>query len=329
MTVTIPGMAAPQPSPSLVGPADVLAARRTIGARLHRTPVVRARRLGDRLGIDLRFKLECFQKTGSFKPRGVLTRLASLSAEEKRRGVVSMSAGNHAQALSWAAAADGMKAVIVMPATAAPGKVEATKGYGGEVVLTSGGLREAMEEVRSERALTVVHPFEDPLVIAGQGTLGLEVMEDVPEADLILAGIGGGGLVSGIAVAAKGAKPGVHVVGVEPEGAQGMTESLAAGRPVTLDRVDTVADGLAAPFAGPICLAHVKALVDRVAVVTDREIVDALRLILERVKVLAEPAAAAPLAALLSGKVKAPKGATVVCVVSGGNADLGRLKALL
>jgi len=183
--------------------------------------------------------------------------------------------------------------------------------------------------IQKERGLTLVHPFDDPMIIAGQGTVGMEILEDVPEVDAVVVGVGGGGLISGIATAVKVDKPEVKVIGVEPEGASAMTQSLQRGEPVHLDRVDTVADGLAAPFAGRHTLAHVQAYVDDLVIVSDREIVEAMGLILERCKVVAEPAAASTLAALLSGKVSLPQGFTVVCVLSGGNVDRERLKALL
>jgi threonine dehydratase len=216
-----------------------------------------------------------------------------------------------------------------MPAASVRSKVEATRGYGGEVVLAEGDLLEACLTLQNERGLTLVHPFDDPLIIAGQGTVGLEILEDVPEVDAVIAGIGGGGLISGIATALKANNPQIKVIGVEPEGASAMTQSLQRGEPVHLDRVDTVADGLAAPFAGRHTLAHVQARVDDVVTVRDQEIIEALGLILERCKVVAEPAAASTLAALLVDKVRLPRGSTVVCVLSGGNVDRERLKELL
>ncbi len=308
---------------------DIEAARDVIAGRLHRTPVMGSTYIGDLLGIKLIFKLEMFQKTGSFKPRGVLNNMHHLADEEKARGVISLSAGNHAQALAYAATASGIASTIVMPASAARTKVEATRGYGGEVVLTDGDLMETTLTIQRERGLTLVHPFDHPMTIAGTGTLGLEVMEDVPEADVVIAGIGGGGLISGVATAVKARRPQAKVIGVEPEGAPGMTLSLRQGSPAHLDSLDTIADGLAAPFVGEHNLAHVQAYVDDVVLVSDDEIVNAMSLILQRCKVVAEPAASASLAALLSGKVKVSEGATVVCVLSGGNIDADRLKALL
>jgi threonine dehydratase len=285
--------------------------------------------LGGLIGADLYFKLEMFQKTGSFKPRGVLNKMRSLSDDERRKGVISLSAGNHAQALAYAASMDGVESTIVMPSNALRSKVEATRGYGGTVIQTEDDLLETVLTVQRDRDLTMVHPFDDMHTIAGTGTLGLEILDDVPGVDLIVAGIGGGGLISGVAAAIKLTRPGVRVVGVEPEGAPGMTLALREGRSVHLDKLDTVADGLAAPFVGGHNLDHVRAYVDDVVLVSDQEIIGAMKLILERAKVLAEPAAASTYAALLSGKIKLDPAETVVCILSGGNIDADRLADLL
>ncbi|HEX6048312.1 MAG TPA: threonine/serine dehydratase [Gemmatimonadaceae bacterium] len=309
--------------------SDIAAARDAIRHRLHYTPVVRSTYLGERVGGRVHLKLELFQKTGSFKPRGVLNRLAHLSDAERRRGLISLSAGNHAQAVAWAAREYDVSATIVMPANASATKVAATRGYGGNVVQTDGDLLATALSYQRERGLTLVHPFDDPYVIAGQGTVGLEIVEQVPEVGLVLVGVGGGGLISGVAAAVKALAPNARVVGVEPEGAPGMTESLRRGEPVRLDRVDTIADGLAAPFAGRLNYAHVAALVDEMVLVSDAEIAAAIPVLMERCKILPEPAAAAATAALLSGKVVPPPNATTAVVVSGGNMDLGRLVEIL
>jgi threonine dehydratase len=208
-------------------------------------------------------------------------------------------------------------------------KIEATRGYGGEVILTEDNLLETCLTVQKERDLILIHPFDDPKIIAGQGTIGIEILEDVPDVDVVIVGIGGGGLISGIAMALKEQKPELKVIGVEPKGASAMTQSLQRGEPVHLDRVDTIADGLSAPFAGLYTLAHVQVYVDDVVIVSDLEIVEAMKLILERNKVTAEPAAASTLAALLSNKVSITQGVTALCVLSGGNIDQKRLKSLL
>jgi threonine dehydratase len=237
------------PEKDLIEQDNILAAREVITGRVHRTPVIGSSYLGGQASVQLYFKLELFQKTGSFKPRGVLNKLHHLSPEDKQKGVITLSAGNHAQALAWAATQSGIPSTVVMPAASVRSKVEATRGYGGEVVLTEGDLLEICLAIQKERGLTLVHPFDDPMIIAGQGTVGLEILEDVPEVDAVVVGVGGGGLISGVATALKAEKPEVKIIGVEAEGASAMTQSLQRGEPVHLDRVDTVADGLAAPFA--------------------------------------------------------------------------------
>ena len=316
-------------STELVSLDDVRDAVDVIAPNVHRTPVTSSAYLGGLIGANLYLKLEMFQKTGSFKPRGVLNKMASLTDEEKGRGVVSLSAGNHAQALAYAATMAGAPSVIVMPEGAVRAKVEATRGYGGEVVLTDQDLLNTALEIQRERGMTLVHPFDDLHTIAGTGTLGLELLEDVPQVDVVICGIGGGGLISGIAAALKLENPDTRMIGVEPEGAPGMTLALEKGEPVHMTTMSTIADGLAAPFVGQHNLDHVRAFVDDVITVRDSQVVDAMRLLLERVKILAEPAGAASLAALLSGQVALRGGESVVCVLSGGNVDSARLAELL
>lgn len=315
----------------LVSLDDIRRAREVIAGKVHRTPMLTATLLGKRLGIDLYFKAELFQKTGSFKPRGALNRLNRLSTDEKARGVISLSAGNHAAGLAYAAALSGTQATVVMPASAVRAKIEATQGYGAEVVLHIDitGMLARCQEIQQARNLTLVHPFDDPDVIAGQGTVGLEILEDVPAPDYVIVGVGGGGLISGVAAAIKLQSPATKVIGVEPVGAATMYRSLQENRPVTMDKLETIADGLAAPFGGKHTLAHMQRFVDEVALVTDEQIADALALIMERCKLVVEPAAAAGFAALLHGKVIVKPGAKVVCVLSGGNIDRQRLKQIL
>jgi threonine dehydratase len=313
----------------LVGKDDILNAKRIIENRVYRTPVIDSSYLGDQTSVRLHFKLELFQKTGSFKVRGVLNKLHHLSPEEKDKGVITISSGNHAQALAWAATNSSISSTIIMPAASQPGKIEATRNYGGDVILTEDDLLETCLAIQKERDLTLVHPFDDLEVIAGQGTVGLEILEDIPDAEVVVAGVGGGGLISGVAAAVKLENPHIKVIGVEPVGASAMKKSLNEGKPIHLDRVDTIADGLAAPFAGKHTLSHVQAYVDDMVIVSDQEILDAFREILEQDKVIAEPSAAATYAALLSGKANIPQGATTVCVLSGGNVNRDRLKSLL
>lgn len=313
---------------TLITIEDIRAAHDVIDGRVRRTPMMRSAQLSDRLGVELHLKLELFQKTGSFKVRGALNRMSALTAGERKRGVVTMSAGNHAQGVALAAREMGTHAVIVMPAKAVRSKVEATRTYGGEVVLTDADLVETMKSIQAERNLVEVSPFDDPAVIAGAGTVGDEILDDVPQADVILVGVGGGGIVSGVAVAALARRPGIRVIGVEPVGAAAMRLSLDRGSPQKLAKTDTVADGLAAPHAGALTFAHVKQLGLEIVTIPDSAIVDAMWTIIERCKVIAEPAAAAGLAALLSGAVKVEPGSSVVCIVTGGNADREKLRSL-
>jgi threonine dehydratase len=308
---------------------DIQRARARIGGRVRVTPVMSSVTLGDELGVRLHLKAELFQKTGSFKPRGVFSKLLSMDPAERSRGLVSLSAGNHAAALAYGAAAVGATATIVMPDSALPSKVEATRRYGGEVVQTGGSLLEACLALQRERDLTLVHPFDDLAVMAGQGTVGLELLEQVPGTGTVVVPVGGGGLISGIAAAVKLQHPSVRVVGVEPEGADAMSRSLEQGAPAHLEKVDTIADGLAPPFAGEHTLRHVERFVDEMVRVTDEEIINAVRVLIQRCKLVAEPAGAASLAALLSSRVTPPAGSTVVCVISGGNIGPGILKQLL
>jgi threonine dehydratase len=300
---------------------DIRAARTVIMDKLHRTPMLSASGLGAMFGAELFLKAELFQKTGSFKPRGSLNKLNSLSDEEKSRGVISLSAGNHAAGLSYAAAQSGIKSTVVMPQSAPQSKIDATRGYGGEVILAEKmtDLMPTMQALQQERGAIFVHPFDDLLMIAGHATAGLEILEDVPEPDIVVVPIGGGGLISGISTALKLSNPRVRVIGVEPVGAAGMTKSLAEGAAAHLDELDTIADGLAAPFVGEHNFAHVKAHVDEVLLVTDDEIRAAMRHIMERNKIVPEPAGAASFAALLHRKFDFAPGARIVCVVSGGN----------
>jgi threonine dehydratase len=313
---------------------DLRAAQARIAGRVHRTPLSTAHTLGDLLDppVELYLKEEQRQKTGSFKVRGVLNRLATLDDEQRRRGLVTVSAGNHAQAVSWAARAAGVPATVVMKQGASPTKVAASRGYGATVDLTSPDNTAAFERAHGlerEHGLTFVHPFDDPMIVAGQGTVGMEILEDLPEPDLVIVPVGGGGLISGIALAIKQQRPATRVIGVEPVGAPTVTQALAAGAPVTLGPPQTIADGLAAPFTGALNLAIIQRTVDEVVLVEDDDLRAAMKLLLERAKLLAEPAGAAGLAALLAGKVVGTAGRKVVVVVSGGNADIGALPALL
>ncbi|MDX6490924.1 MAG: threonine dehydratase [Gaiellaceae bacterium] len=310
---------------------DLEAARGAIGDRLHRTPTFSSATLSELAGARVFLKAELFQKTGSFKPRGVLTNLAALTDEERRRGVIGISAGNHAQALAWGAAAEGIDALLVMWQGASEAKIEATRGYGAEVDLASPGPTEAFDrlaELVEETGRTLVHPFDHPLTIAGQGTVGLELIEDVPDADVVVVPVGGAGLISGIATAVKGLKPEARVIGIEPELSPALYEALAAGKPVPVDP-RSIADGLGAPFAGDFGFEICRERVDGVVLVTEAEIEEGMRFLYARAKLACEPAGAATTGALLAGKIPLAPGETVVAVVSGGNVAAQTAAAIL
>jgi threonine dehydratase len=315
----------------MVSLSDVYAAREVIGNKLVRTPLLHNEALSARLGRPIYLKLENLQKTGSFKPRGVLTKIAALSDEEMAHGLITISAGNHAQALAYAARTNGLHCTVVMPATAQATKVANTRSYGAEVILHPDHIT-LLERMRTEQEAhnyVFVPPFDDPHVIAGQGTVGLEIIEDLPDAAAVIVPVGGGGLLSGIATAVKGIRPTTHILGVEPEGAPAMFNSLAAGHAVHLDRVNTIADGLAAPFAGELNYNIVRELVDEVVLVSDAEIAAAMPVLVESARIVPEPAGAAALGALLASRVTLPPEGPLVVVVSGGNLDLARLVDLI
>ncbi len=298
---------------------DVLRARPVVELHLTRTPMFASRTLGARL------KCELFQRTGSFKPRGAINKLASLNEEEKRRGVIAISAGNHAQAAAFAAREYGVDALVVMWQGASEQKIVATRGYGAEVDLEASGPGEAFErldELIAQTGRTLVHPFDDPIVLAGAGTVGLEIEEDAPDADAVVVPVGGGGLIGGI-VAALGADGPIRVIAVEPEGSRALHEGIAANAPVPVTPV-SIADGLNAPFAGRLAIESCKSL-ERV-LVTEAEIGHAFRFLYERAKLACEPAGAVATAALLAGKIKAER---PVAIVSGGNVSAQTASGIL
>lgn len=308
--------------------AEIRAAAERIAGKVHRTPLLSAASLGERAGAHLFLKCESFQKTGSFKPRGALNKVLSLSEAEKAKGLVTVSAGNHAQAVAWAARMAGARATVVMPTGAPRSKVEAVKGYGAEVILHEdrATLFDKLKEVREARGLTFVHPFDDPVVLAGAGTTGLEVLEDLPEVDVVLVPVGGGGLLGGIASAVKSVRPATRVIAVELEAGPGLAPALAAGKPIPVTRpADTLADGMTPPFVGALPLSIAQKAVDEIVSVSEEEIVEAMKLLMTRAKLYVEGSGAAATAALLSGKAKVPRGALVVAIVSGGNVDLDRI----
>lgn len=322
---------AAMPATPAVGLSDIVAARERIAPFLSPTPIFDSRTLSRMTSTTIRLKAENLQTTGSFKVRGALNAVLQLSDEQRARGVVTFSAGNHGQGLAYAASLAGVQCTVFMAENAVPSKVEAIRNYGAETRFgpSIGEAFEAMEAFTRERGVTFVHPYAHPAIIAGQGTVGLEILEQFPHVEQIIVPVGGGGLISGIAVAVKSQRPEVRVVGVEPEGSCVVARSLEAGRCVPPERNETIADGLAAPFAHEITQALIARYVDDMVLVADDDIVSALQVILGRAKVLVEPAGAAATAALLTGRAAVPHGAATVAILSGGNIDLDRLKTLL
>ena len=289
--------------------------------RLHRTPTLGSRTLSERVGAPVHFKAELLQRTGSFKPRGVLNKLSTLTNEEKARGVISISAGNHGQALAYASSVEGIDALVVMWQTASPLKIAAARAYGATVDDSPPDIAVAFEHLDrlvEETGRTLVHPYDDPLVMAGQGTVGLEMLDDVPDADVVLVQVGGGGLVSGIATAVKGLKPKARVLAVEPELSNALAASMAAGESVTIEP-KSAADGLNGPYAGPNCVRVCLDLGVENVLVSEDDLKEGFRFMYGRMKLACELAGAATAAALLSGKVQLEEGNTVAAVVSGGN----------
>ena len=324
----------------LVSLDEILAAADRVRPHVHRTPVLSSataarfleRATGTRIADGrLYLKAEHLQKTGSFKARGMTNRIATLGDDQRARGAITLSAGNAGQAYAWAGRQAGVPITVVMPATANPTKVAACRGYGAEVVLEGEHVGEAilaLERVRDERGLTYVHPFDDAAVIAGHGSAGLELLEDLPDVDVVVVGIGGGGLISGIATAVRERRPATRVYGVEPRDAAAMSVAFEAGSPVTI-APRTVADGLAAPFAGELTLPICRRYLEDIVILDDVEILSGVRFAAERTKQVLEPAGAAALAAVLHGRVPIRDGERVAVVASGGNVDVGRLGELL
>ena len=304
--------------------------RARIAPHIKHTPLLTSRQLSEATGFDIRLKAEMFQRVGSYKIRGPLNKFALMPEEQKRRGVVCSSAGNHAQGVALAAKIHGIRAVVCMAKNATPSKVAATRGYGAEVVLHGNIWDEANEKakelVRTE-GLTYVHPFDDEQLIAGQGTLGLEIITDWPDVDAVVVPIGGGGLISGVSMAVKAHNPKIRVIGVESSDGPAMQKSVQSGKLETID-CKTVIDGLRVRRAGEINFSVVQRFVDEIVALPDTEIFDAMLWVMDRCKLVVEGAAAAPVAALLHGLVKVPQGSKVVAVLSGGNLNLQQLRGL-
>lgn len=280
--------------------------------------------------LDIYFKLELLQKTGSFKSRGAINKIIQLSEKEKKNGVIAISAGNHAQATSWACSQFGIKSKIVMPYGASKSKIKATKSYGGEVILTKEKMMDTCERIIESEGLSFVHPFDDMDIILGQGTTSLEVINKIKDLDYAFISIGGGGLISGMAYVLRKYNPKIKIIGVEPINSNVMTNSIKSNKPEIFDTLKnkTIADTLAAPFAGDITFEFVKEFVDEIINVSEQEMIDSLRIMIERLKIIPEPAASACLAPILFNKIKINPNSKCLVVVCGGNIDLKKLKSL-
>jgi len=312
--------------------ADVRAAAARIAGRVHRTPLLSAASLGRRVGVSVYLKCESLQKTGSFKARGALNKVLSLGEPERAQGIVTVSAGNHAQAVAWAAASVGAPSVVVMPSDAPRAKIDAVRGYGAEIIFHDDRdtLFVKLAEVRDARGLTFVHPFDDPVVLAGAGTAGLEILEDLADVDVVIVPVGGGGLLGGVATAVKALRPAARIVAVELAAGPGMAPALAAGKPIPVPRpAGTLADGMTPPFVGAIPLDIVRTHGVELATVTEDEIMVAMRELAFRAKLVTEGSGAAATAALLSGRIALRPDARVAVLVSGGNVDPERLGKVL
>ena len=301
-----------------------------INKYVHKTPIVSSSSLNKIYNSNIFFKLELFQKTGSFKTRGAINKLLKLSDLERDKGVITISAGNHAQAISWACSKFNIKSKIVMPFDASPSKVEATKSYGGEVILTKNNMMDECNDIKEREGLTFVHPFDDIDIILGQGTIGVEIIEKLNNIDYAFISIGGGGLISGIACVLKSINPKIKIIGVEPINSNVMTKSISSNKPETFDTNinKTLADGLAAPFAGNLTFEFVKKYVDEIINVSENEMIESMRVIIERLKVIPEAAASACFVPILKNKLSIKKNTNSIIVLCGGNIDLDKLKKL-
>jgi threonine dehydratase len=316
----------------MIDVADVREARERVRETARHTPLDYSHTFSEMTGAEVHLKLENFQRTGSFKIRGAANRIETLSASQREAGVVTASAGNHAQGVALAATRSGVDARIVMPEHAPISKIKATRGYGAEVVLHGADYNEAAEhahEIERAAGRTYVHAFDDEAVMAGQGTIGLEIVEDCPAVDTVVVPIGGGGLISGIATAIKAERPGARVVGVQAEGASSVAPSLEKGEIHELDGVDTIADGIATRRVGDKTFEVIRERVDEVVTVADADIAMAITYLLERSKTLVEGAGAVSLAALLSGAIDHDDGEVIVPALCGGNIDLNTLTTVV
>lgn len=311
----------------MVSLADIRAAEQRIAGLIIRTPLVYSPSISALTGVRVYLKLETLQKAGSFKVRGATSKILANIAAAREHGVVAASAGNHAQGVAVAAYAAGVKATIVMPSWASIAKQEATRSYGAEVLLHGSSLEESIgwaESLAAEGGL-FIHPFNDEDVIAGQGTIALEILKDLPETDLIIVPTGGGGLIAGIAIAAKAIKPDIRIIGVQTSACPSALMAIASGSPVRVPAQPTIADGIRVAECGERTFPILKELVDQFVLATEDSIADAMLLLLERKHVVAEGAGAVPLAALLNSSIAIRPGSTIVLVISGGNVDSAQL----
>lgn len=309
---------------------EIRRAAERIRPHVVRTPLLPVPQL-DAQAPGLRLKCESMQRAGSFKARGALHRVLTLSPDERGRGLCTVSAGNHAAAVAWAARVAGCSAVVVMPDSAPRPKIDAVRAEGAEIVFHADRttLFDRLHQVQAERGATFVHPFDDPIVLAGAGTAGLEIVEDLPDVHTVVVPVGGGGLLGGVASAVKGLRPRTRVVAVELEAGPGLAPALAAGKPVPAPRPATLADGMTPPFVGALPLEIAREAVDEIVGVTEEEIVEAMRRLVSGARLVAEGAGAAATAVILSGKVRVPEGALVVALLSGGNVDPEKLAGVL
>ena len=309
----------------MINITDIQKAYSNISINIHRTPISSSTYLSQKFNSKIFFKQELFQKTGSFKIRGVLNKLSSLTPDQLKNGVISLSSGNHAQAVAYGSKIYNISSTIVMPAYSTKSKIAATKEYGAKVIITDEDLISVVSEIQKKTNATLIHPFDDDYIIAGQGTLGMEITEDLPDIDHIFTAIGGGGLISGICIAIKSHNPKIKIIGVEPEGADGMRQSLEKGKAITLKSINTIADGLSAPFIGKKNFEIVQKHIDQLITVSDKEIIETMWLIFERTKLFVEPSAAAGLAPILFNKYILPTNSKAMFILCGGNIDKEKL----
>ena len=315
----------------MLEPQRVREAADRLAGLVHHTPLVGSTLLGQSIGVRLHLKCECLQKTGSFKARGALNKVLTLTEEERKSGLITVSAGNHAQAVAWAARQVGASCAVVMPIGAPRSKIDAVEGYGAEVVLhpERATLFDRLHQERDDRGAVFIHPFDDPAVLAGAGTVGSEIVEDLPDVDAVFVPVGGGGLLGGVSTIIKDTRPETRVIGVELEAGPGMKPALEAGKPIPVARPETLADGMTPPFVGALPLAIARESVDELVGVSEAEIRSTMGLLMTRCKYVVEASGAAATAAVLHRKVDMPAQSRVVAVISGGNLDLEQIAEIV